>query len=197
MASDIFPPELRTMAIVPRWSIVFTTEKDDIAKHSYFVTVYARLIAKLIKWNGPMEYLILSALFHDIDETITGDIVSPVKKQIIDEDRMGQFIDTKLYERLPSIMHLWNGLEMDATLAHAEHVQLIIKAADRLDAVLFLIMEQRRGNTIVTEMIKSAMSLLEAAWRELPGPEALISGTWQTSVIPAINNHYTQGGRGL
>ena len=167
MAKDSFPPELRTASIVNRWSIVFTTQEDNVAMHSYFVTMYAYIIADLIKWGGPRHSLMLNALAHDLDETVTGDIVSPVKSQIIDNERMDEFVRGQMYGRLPGVMKVVDQASLDLTVEEMEEMELIIKAADRLDALLFLIMEKRRGNTVVEELIKSAHALLEAAWRGL------------------------------
>lgn len=192
-----FPPELRTMAIVPRWSIVHVTQKDTVANHSYFVAIYAHMVARVINWQGPKDYLMFSALLHDLDETITGDLVGPIKEYIIDEERMHDYVDHKIYARFESLAVEHAHLEGKCKMRHAEEADLIIKAADRLDAVLFLIMETRRGNTTITPLILTAQNRLEAAWRELPTDQVTIDATWQTVVLPALELHQTEGGRGV
>ena len=192
-----FPPELRTASIVPRWSIVYVTQRDTVANHSYFVTVYAHMIARIIKWKGPRDYLMFSALMHDVDETITGDIVSPVKSQIIDEERMQEYVDHKVFERLGGLAHELSDLGEACKLEQMDEVDAIVKAADRMDALFFLTMEARRGNTVIDPLIRDAHARLEGAWRDLPGDRALIDFTWQTVVMPAIETHKTEGGRGV
>ena len=195
-ASSSFPPELRTMSIVPRWSIVHVTQKDTVANHSYYVTVYAAIIARIAKWDGPRDYLMFSALLHDLDETVTGDVVGPIKEYILDRDRMDDFVDRKISDRFMALMLEIEALE-PKNAEHMKQADAIIKAADRLDAVLFLIMEQRRGNSTIAPLIRTATARLEAAWRELPMDQHQIDYTWQINVLPAIAAHHTQGGQGI
>lgn len=192
-----FPPELRTMSIVPRWSIVHVTQRDTVANHSYFVTVYAHMISRVIKWGGPNDYLMFSALLHDLDEVLTGDLVGPIKEYIIDEERMHEYVDHKIFERFGSLAHEHAYLEGQCKMRHAEEADTIIKAADRLDAVFFLIMESRRGNSTILPLIETAQNRLEAAWRELPTTKTQIDMTWQTVILPSLALHKAEGGRGL
>lgn len=192
-----FPPELRTAAIVPRWSIVYTTQADTVSNHSYFVAIYAHMIAAMLDWDTNLALLMFTALLHDVDETITGDIVSPVKRQIIDQNRMDDFVEAKLMDRMGALVVEQAHLERDSSIKTCEGVDSIIKAADRLDALLFLIMEKRRGNTIIEPLIRDAQSKLEASWYELPDEKEKLTELWATVVIPSIKAHETEGGRGI
>lgn len=195
--SSPFPPELRTMAIVPRWSIVFTTQKDTVANHSYFVAIYAHMIGRVIKWEGPKTFLMFAALMHDIEEVITGDLVSPIKSHILDEERMAEYVDAKIFERLSGLANEHADLQEACKVRHIEEVEAIVKAADRLDALLFLIMEERRGNTVISGLVRDAFTRLEGAWRDLPAEPNHLDFTWNTMVLPAIEAHKSEGGRGL
>lgn len=185
------------MAIVPRWSIVFTTQRDTVANHSYFVAVYTHMISRVIKWEGPRTYLMFAALMHDLEETITGDLVSPIKKHILDEERMAEYVDHKIFQSMGGLAIEYSDLMEACSTKHTEEADAIIKAADRLDALLFLIMEERRGNTVVSALTRDAFAKLEAAWRDLPAERSVIDLTWQTVVLPAVEAHKTEGGRGL
>ena len=188
-ANHYFPPELRTASIVHRWSIVRTLERDNVANHTFYVTIYARGIARLIKWEGDYEKLMMKALTHDLDETITGDIVSPVKAQIIDETKAGVYVGALLDERLPGFASMIRTAdpEMDA----------IIKAADRLDALLFLINEGKLGNSIVRHRTSDAEHKLYEAWLRLPCEDTMeLNNTWRV-VSAAVGNHNNYGSRGV
>lgn len=191
-----FPPELRTASIVPRWSIVWTLNKDYVSNHSFFVTMYAVSIARLIEWKGRLDFLMYEALTHDLDETVTGDIVSPVKREIVDKARADDYVTQQLDCRMPFIFDIYEDLCGD----HGEQlddVTKIVKAADRLDALLFLVVERRLGNTVIGPRIPDAQTGLEAAWRNLPGRQDLINATWQLEVLPAIEAHGAEGGFGV
>lgn len=192
-----FPSELRVLEHVPRWPIVATHQKQNVASHSYYVTLYAYIIARMIKWDGPKSYLMLSALIHDLEEAATSDIVSPVKKQIIDEDKYQAFTEAYLTDKFRPIIDDVIDQEDKMKAKTFEEAQTIIKAADRMDSLFFLIWERRMGNTIIDPLRHSAQSLLEGAWRSLPADEAVLSRLWQLYVLNAIKDHENEGGRGI
>lgn len=198
MSNLPFPPELRTASIVPRWSIVWTLNKDYVSNHSFFVTMYAVSIARLIGWKGPFDCLMYDALIHDLDETITGDIVSPVKKEILDRLKAAAYVQSKMRSRLSYMLNtvawLWG---RSVLYTNDADIPLILKAADRLDALLFLIVEQRLGNTVIGPRIPDALQQLKDAWWRLPGLSHHVMTTWTTEVLPSIEAHKAEGGFGV
>lgn len=195
--SNYFPSELRTLAHVPRWSIVATINKDQVASHSYYVTLYSYMVAKLIQWEGPKTYLMLAALLHDLEEVIVSDIVGPVKTEIIDQERASSYIETMLMEKFPGLVDELVDHEEKLKVKYFEEAQAIIKVADRLDALFFLLWERRMGNSIVEPLIRKAQSLLEGSWRALPADDVLLSRCWQIYVLNSIKDHENEGGRGV
>lgn len=197
MQKPRIPPELRTMSIVPRWSIVWTLNRDCLTNHSWFVVMYAHEIAHMIDWEGPMDALMYLAAIHDIEELITGDIVSPVKREILDGKRAQEFINAKLEERLPHVMRHIEGYWASMSELEISEADAIIKAADRLDALLFLMTEQRMGNGVIAPRIPSAHAMLESAWGDLPCEAAIRDSLWATAVMPSIKAHSNSGGHGV
>lgn len=192
---SLFPPEIRTLAIIPRWCIVQTTTKDYVASHSYFVALYSRSIAEVIRWRGNREYLLMAALMHDHDESITGDITGPVKNTVVG-DRAPDFLFEKSQERMGSLLDSFHDLEDSIPSHEADEANSIVMVADKLDALLFLIFNRRMGNTFVEPAIEGGMKSLEGAWRRLPGEKELLDKAWQTIMVPAIEEHETRGARG-
>ena len=190
-----FPPELRTMSVVPRWSIVWTLQRDTVANHTYFVTFYAHAIAHLIKWDGDLGALLFRALVHDAEECISGDIVSPIKDEIV-SDRAYAFLQLKLKERMPFVVR-----DLETAAADDgdwdEEAWRIIKSADKLDALIFLLTERRLGNGVVATHLPRAWARAEAYWRALPAEKDVINELWNTVVVPAVKAHETEGGAGL
>lgn len=206
MTKRRFPPELRTMSVVPRWSIVWTLTRDTVANHSYFVTFYAREIARLIGWNGDMADLMYRALVHDCDETITGDICSPVKNEIIDDKRAEEYIALRMEERLPHVVKDLDDMEGDINSMLAVQQQkaiesseawLIVKAADKMDALIFLLTEERLGNGVIAPHMPRSWAKFEAAWRALPAHDGELDRLWNTCMVPAVMAHKTDGGFGI
>lgn len=196
--NKLFPPELRTAAVVRRWSIVRVHNRDNIAEHSFFVTCYALAIARLLEWKGSLADLMFVAMMHDAEEFITGDMVSPVKHAVLDEAKFDRFVSEQMFIRLPLVA---TQLETIMESELGDHIEAIVKVADKVDAVIFLILEQRGGNQAVAPLYQDALNNLQAAWAKLI---ALLGGTpelegrlWGNEIWPAIQAHWRYGSIGL
>ena len=187
-----FPPELRTAAIVPRWSVVWTLNRDTVATHSYYVTLYSYQIARLIGWRQNLPRLMFLALTHDLDETVTGDIVSPVKRAIVDVERARAYISTAMEQRMPAI---WDQIKMEAV--NDDEAVAIIECADRLDALLFLIVEQRMGNRHVFNRCTDAYERFKTSWFKLPASKTLLEDLWHDTVAASVAEHRRFGSNGV
>ncbi len=202
--NSLFPPELRTASVVQRWSIVRTVNPDSVANHSFYVSFYALQIARLINWPGPYADLTFMALMHDIEETFTSDIISPVKRQIVDEGALANFVSEQMKERLPLVEAQ---LDRIAESMWGESIQKIIKVADKVDACVNLIIEQRMGNMVLAPLYKDALENLVLAWHEL-GVELYNEddglpewnahrALWNDQIYPALQAHWQFGGIGI
>ncbi len=207
--NNLFPPELRTASVVQRWSIVRTFNPDSVANHSFYVTFYALQIARLIEWPGPYADLTFMALMDDVEETFTSDIISPVKHQIVDEDKLHSFVSEQMKTRLPLIEAQ---LDAIAESMWGTSIECIIKVADKVDAVLFVITEIRMGNEVLRPLLVDCMENLVLAWHDLGeqlygednGKDTPRSFQWRThraqwndQVYPAIQAHWKHGGVGI
>lgn len=191
-----FPPELRTLSVVPRWSIVWILTNDSVANHSYFVTFYAREIAKLIDWSGDLGDLMYRALVHDAEESISGDIIGPAKDEMLDNERAKRYLHDQMRLRMPfvpvnlDIMRAFDPVEDDEAWR-------IVKAADKMDALIFTIIEQRLGNNFISQHMPRAWTRFEEKWRALPAGAPLLDNLWNDTIVPAMNEHLSNGGTGL
>jgi len=198
--NTLFPPELRTASVVQRWSIVRTFNKDSVAEHSFYVSYYALQVARLIEWPGPYADLTFAALMHDIEETFTGDVISPVKKQIVDPGALSNFVTEQMKERLPGVE-----AQLDAIYESmwGDSIAKIVRVADKVDACIFLILEQRMGNTVLAPLHQDAMENLVVAWHELGelihegGDLTAHRAQWNDQIYPALQAHWKYGSTGI
>lgn len=193
---DLFSPELRTASVVPRWSIVWTLTRDVLSNHSFFVAIYADQIADLIEWDGPRGDLLFMALAHDLDETITGDIVAPAKREILDTKRAEHYVAHNMEKRLPYIVERLRVFESRQKEWH-DQAKAIVKVADRLDALLFLTTEARLGNGVILPRIPECEKSLKEAWDKLPYYTNGLSYLYKDVIEPAVEAHRTTGGYGI
>jgi 5'-deoxynucleotidase YfbR-like HD superfamily hydrolase len=128
-------PLFRDMMDVKRWAIVPTLRKQSIAEHQYLVMLYVMDICKITNTALSVPLLIYAAL-HDADELHSGDIPTPYKDPGTIYDRKGY---AKRYKDKLTIK------ELD-----------IVKLADMIEAVMFLIDELKSGNKKVLSILRKS-----------------------------------------
>ena len=156
------------MKYISRWALMRNTIKEDISQHSLDVAFIAHALAlirnKRFGGNISPERCALLAMFHDTTEIITGDLPTPIKyynKQI-----RGAYeeIEEKAKDQLLS--YLPDDLKDDyeplfcRTEQEAEHWD-IVKAADKLSALIKCLEERKMGNTDFASAEKATREAVE------------------------------------
>lgn len=128
--------DLRTLSHVPRWSVLRVIQRQTVADHSYYVSVYAGMLGATEKLgNDEAVSLLLNALWHDVPEVFTGDIPGPVKRAVVNADFMQSYEVRGMLDR-------FNLTKKEIS----PKVRLLLKFADLLDEVCYLTSEERIGN---------------------------------------------------
>jgi 5'-deoxynucleotidase YfbR-like HD superfamily hydrolase len=117
-------PKERELVYVPRWSIIRVNKRQSVAEHCYFVARYAIEICGLLGVPCRSDF-ISYVLRHDDEELHSGDIPTPYK------NKNGLHTVT---------------LEYDALF---DYEKRILKIADMLEAILYLVDEELLGNATV------------------------------------------------
>lgn len=152
MSSDFFAMVNR-MKLIDRWALMRNTAKENIAEHSHSVAVIAHALALIGNKKFGKDYdadrVALLALYHDTTEVITGDMPTPVKYYNDDIKSVYKDIERIAGERLLDMLPdefkddykpFFTALEKDK-----EHWALV-KAADKISALIKCIEENRMGN---------------------------------------------------
>jgi len=167
----MFEREIRDLAFVPRWAIIRVNRQQNVAEHSFFVAVYADRIATLLGWEGPRDVLMRYALYHDMDEILTGDISAPSKKVMEAASGVGwhiveKWMDQRMEDRISKYME-----SVGVPEEWKEQIYAIVGIADLYEAILFLADEEFSGNKNgVTcrkdceDRLWQAVSKLESKW---------------------------------
>lgn len=126
------------LSVVKRWGILHTIRQQSVAEHSFNVAILADRIA--VHWfgiddPGTLYNINRYALRHDRPEALSGDIPSIVK-DLFDEDEL----EARYMDLIPDLAQ-WRS---------AEGIKFIVKLADRIEAEIFLRMEESMGNRTVS-----------------------------------------------
>ena len=165
---------LSRMKYINRWGLMRNTFSENIQEHSLQVAFIAHALAVIRNkfFGGTLnpDKIAVAAMFHDSNETITGDMPTPIKyfnpdiKQVYKdiEDISKNKLLTMLPDELKDIYRdILFGAEQD------KEVQEIVKAADKISAYIKCIEEQKAGN----REFKKAGSAIHKAISQIELPE--------------------------
>ncbi len=170
MSSNFFSMLFR-MKYIDRWSLMRNSRQESLMEHSQEVAVLAHALATLGNQQFGKNYNADRAatlgLFHDAHEILTGDLPTPVKYQNPEIETafkgVEQAANQSLLSMLPADLQPTYGpllREEDETL------RPIVKAADKLSALIKCIEERKAGNGEFAKAEESVLNSLQKM--ELP-----------------------------
>jgi len=161
---------LSRMKYIDRWALMRNSYTENISEHSLEVSILTHALCvignKRLGKKLNAEKAVLIALYHDASEIITGDMPTPIK--YLNKDIKGAFkeieakANRRLLDMLPEDLRqdyeelFFPGSSLDYELK-------LVKAADKLSALIKCIEEEKMGNT----EFKSAGRTLEASIEEM------------------------------
>ena len=158
---------LSRMKFINRWGLMRNTRSENLCEHSFEVAVIAHALAILrnTRFGGHAdpERAAVLALFHDAAEIITGDLPTPVKYYNPQIRTAYHEVETvaqkKLLSLLPTELKPSYETIFSASTDGDKDLLPLIKAADKLSAIIKCIEEKGMGNT---EFSKAEITLREA-----------------------------------
>lgn len=167
------------MKYINRWGLMRNTITENISEHSLETAFIAHLLAlyRNVRFGGNVdpERVALLAMYHDVTEIITGDLPTPVKyynKEIKAEyDRVEEIAKDKMISYLPEDLQEHYRPLLGKTEDEAELWQLV-KAADKLSALIKCLEERQMGNMDFSAAEKSTLEAVHAM--NLPEAEEFI-----------------------
>lgn len=173
MASRFFALFSR-MKYINRWALMRNTAHENLSQHSLEVAAFAHALAVLgnrrLGKNYNAERAALLGIYHDMPEIITGDMPTPVKYFSPAIRAAFGAVESVSQQRLLSALPEDLRDDFRPLLAETDDEQLLalVKAADKLSALVKCIEERKAGNTEFTGAEKSTRQALE----KLNVPEA-------------------------
>lgn len=141
------------MKMIDRWALMHNTTKENIAEHSHSVAVISHALALIGNKKFAKSYdtgrITLLALYHDTTEVITGDMPTPVKYYNDDIKNVYKDIEEIAGKRLMSMLPEEFRDDYIPFFTHQqedEELWKLVKAADKISALIKCIEESRMGN---------------------------------------------------
>lgn len=152
MSKNNFFAMISRMKYINRWSLMRNTVSENLSEHSLEVAFIAHLLCvirnKRFGGNINAERAALIAMYHDTTEIITGDLPTPVKYYNKDIRSIYGDIEknaaNKLLSQLPD--DLKGEYESIISGGDDEEIKSLVKAADKISALIKCIEERQMGN---------------------------------------------------
>lgn len=153
MSSYHFFAIMSRMKYINRWSLMNNTRLENISEHSLTTAMLAHALAvisnKKLGNNIDPEHAAAVALFHDCTEIITGDLPTPIKYSSKTLRNAYKNIEEEAAHQLMGALPEYMREEYEKLLLPYdtdEHTLKLIKAADKLSALIKCIEEEQMGN---------------------------------------------------
>lgn len=160
---------LSRMKYISRWALMRNTEQENLSEHSLETAIIAHALAVLrnTRFGGSVnaERVALKAMFHDTPEILTGDMPTPVKYYNPELRTAYRSVEhnagKRLLEMLPEDLRpSYEGLLLPEDEQDEEW--RLVKAADKLSALIKCIEERKAGNMEFATAEASTMSSVKA-----------------------------------
>ncbi|MEI6578995.1 MAG: 5'-deoxynucleotidase [Eubacteriales bacterium] len=154
------------MKYINRWSLMRNSHSENLSEHSMEVAAVAHALVLLHnrRFGGSLnaERAALLGIYHDMPESLTGDMPTPVKYQSIKLREAYKSVEDNACQTLLNMLPCDLRGDFEPFFFPApEDAELwsYIKAADKICALTKCIEEKKAGNT---EFDKAAVSIKEA-----------------------------------
>ncbi len=138
------------MKNIARWGLMYNTRSENLSEHSMECAVISHALALIGNRHFGKNYdanrILAAALFHDMNEVLTGDLPTPIKyynEKIKDSYKE---IEAISFEKMLSLLDEETREEYHALLALSPEEERVVKGADKLCAYIKCLKEMERGN---------------------------------------------------
>ena len=173
------------MKYIERWALMRSSRPENLSEHSLEVAMIAHALCVLgnVRHGRSLnaEKAALIALYHDATEIITGDMPTPVKYGSDSLKRAYKAVEREAGEHLlarlprdlrevyaPLLSDAADTADDDASGEDERRMRRLVKAADKLSALIKCIEEEGSGNREFVTAKAATEHALEAMRAELP-----------------------------
>ena len=175
--NNTFFASVSRMKYINRWALMRNTREENLSEHSLETAVIAHALCiignRRFGRHLDEKEAALVGIYHDASEIITGDMPTPVK-YCSDEIRdaykaVESHAQDELLSRLPedlrpSYEEIFRGSKSEEDI----YLRRLVKAADKLSALIKCIEEEKSGNEEFKTAMESTKRAVDRMREELP-----------------------------
>ncbi|MED2737594.1 YfbR-like 5'-deoxynucleotidase [Bacillus toyonensis] len=167
---------------IDRWSLQFNTYKDQDATHTFRCAALGIFFAHYEQEKHGTELdiqrLVGKILFHDLAETITGDIPAPLKHKNKRRSEAFAKYEESVAEDFVSWAPEHLKLHLEDYLINAKDDTpegIRVDIVDKIDALMKSQLEMNRGSRVYEEKFKGQVGKLQKKYFENPGVQFFLA----------------------
>jgi 5'-deoxynucleotidase len=157
------------MKYIERWALMRNSDAENLSEHSLEVGMIAHALAVIsnVRLGNDLDVgkAALIGMYHDATEIITGDLPTPIKYFNADIKSAYKEIEgvaaDKLLALIPEDMREYY-TPIFKKNKDDEYIRKLVKAADKLSALIKCIEEEKAGNKEFASAMKSTEKTLDA-----------------------------------
>ena len=138
------------MKNINRWGLMYNTRSENLSEHSMECAVLSHALALIgnqyFEKNYDANRLLSAALFHDMNEVLTGDLPTPIKYYNTSIKESYKEIERISQEKMLSLLDPNMRKEYENLLILTDEENRVLKGADKLCAYIKCLQELERGN---------------------------------------------------
>ena len=148
---------LSRLKFIQRWSLMRNTQIETLSDHTVQVAFIAHSLAiignKRLGKSYDENRVAVLALYHDVTEIMTGDMPTPIKYRNDTIKKAYKEVEKEAANRLVSMLpedlsqHYRNILSPDPDSQETKEYYKLVKAADKISALIKCLEEKRAGNS--------------------------------------------------
>ncbi|MDO4403679.1 MAG: 5'-deoxynucleotidase [Atopobiaceae bacterium] len=165
------------MKYIDRWALMRSSRPENLSEHSLEVAMIAHALATIgnVRYGRSLDAseAALIGLYHDASEIITGDMPTPVKyhdSRIRDAYKQVEHeAEQTLLSKLPADLRpTYEALFEPKDSPQDVYLLKLVKAADKISALIKCIDEAQSGNTEFSRAEDSTRQRIDELAAELP-----------------------------
>lgn len=157
---------LSRMKYITRWGLMKNTRPENLCEHTLEVAYLAHALALLhnARLGGRLDpgAVVLAALYHDCSEILTGDLPTPIKYDNPAIQGAYKQIEQAANEKLLGMLPPELRPDYVQRFSPPKEVERLVKAADKLSALLKCIEEENAGNHEFAKAKEATLASLQA-----------------------------------
>ena len=175
-----FLKRVQLLRWIDRFSNTPHIQPYSVAQHSFYVALYGLIFAKIEnerEWEEndgnadiyDVNFVVQKALVHDLEESITGDILFPLHNDYPEFKEKLDFIRTKsvrdfVFKELPPSTRM-QLKESWATAKDDTPEGILIACMDKVEIIAYALTEMELGNEAIREIYNNAVNIIRKEFK--------------------------------